>query len=157
LASLVGYVLAAVLVLLGTLHLLWALRIYFPFANEQALARAVVGLRGITRMPPRGASAFVGLLLLAAAGAAVCIGTYSDWVPALKIVLAPLGLLLSAVFLVRGIAGVLPAFERALPEQPFLKLNRRIYSPLCFLIGAAFLFLTIALPNWSWRLSAFFD
>ncbi len=153
-AAVVSSVLAVVLVVAGILHLLWAARIYFPFANEQAAARAVVGLRGITRMPSRGASAFVGLLLIAAAVAAVCIGSFSAQVPAAKYVLAPLGLFLSAVFLTRGIAGILPAFERAAPEQPFLTLNRRLYSPLCAAIGLGFLFLVIALPNWSWRLGS---
>lgn len=155
-AGLVGNILAVVLVLLGVLHLLWAARFYFPYANEQALARAVVGLRGVTRMPPRRASAFVGLLLIGAAVAAVCLGTFSDQVPASKYFLAPLGLFLSAVFLTRGIAGVLPAFERAAPEQPFLKLNRRLYSPLCAAIGLAFLFLVVALPNWWWRFNTHF-
>jgi hypothetical protein len=46
----------------------------------------------------------------------------------------------------------LPAFERALPEQPFLTLNRRFYSPLIILIGIGFALLTLALPHWSWRL-----
>lgn len=152
-AALVGNVLAVVLVLAGILHLLWALRVYFPFPNEQAAARAVVGLRGVTRMPSPGASTFVGLLLVAAAVAAVCMGTFSDQVPASKYILAPVGLFLSAVFLTRGIAGVLPAFERAAPEQPFLTLNRRLYSPLCAAVGLAFLFLVIALPNWWWRIN----
>lgn len=155
-ASLVGYVLAAILAIVSTFHLMWAARIHFPFANEQALARAVVGLRGITRMPPSGASAFVGILLLAAAVAAVCLGPFSERVPESKVFLAPIGLLLAGVFLLRGIAGVLPAFERAAPEQPFLTLNRRLYSPLCALIGLGFLFLTIALPNWTTRLSGLF-
>ena len=47
---------------------------------------------------------------------------------------------------------MLPAFEQALPEQPFLSLNRRFYSPLIFLIGVGFALLTLALPYWSWRL-----
>jgi hypothetical protein len=156
LAALVGYGLAAILALIGALHLLWALRIYFPYPNEQSLARAVVGLRDITRMPPRAASATVGLLLIGAAGAAIAMGAYSEQVPAIKPLLLPLGLILAAVFLIRGIIGILPAFERATPEQPFLTLNRRFYSPLCGLIGIGFLFLTVALPNWSYRFNQYF-
>lgn len=155
-AALVGNVLAVVLILVGIVHLLWALRIYFPCPNEQAAARAVVGLRGVTRMPSGIASAGVGLLLMAAAAAAVCMGSFSEMVPASKYILAPIGLFLSAVFLTRGIVGILPAFERAAPEQPFLTLNRRFYSPLCAAIGFAFLFLVIALPNWSWRINTYF-
>jgi len=92
----------------------------------------------------------------AAAVVAVMMGGFSESVPDSKPWLAPAGLLLAVVFLGRGIAGVLPAVERAAPEQPYLSLNRRIYSPLCALVGASFLFLTLALPNWSTRLSQFF-
>ena len=95
-------------------------------------------------------------LLLAAAVAAFLLGGYSEAVPQSKPFLAPVGLLLALVFLGRGVAGVLPAFERAAPEQPYLSLNRRIYSPLCVLAGLGFLFLTLALPNWSARLSQLF-
>ena len=35
-----------------------------------------------------------------------------------------------------------PAFEQALPEQPFLSLNRRFYSPLIFLLGAVIMAFT---------------
>jgi hypothetical protein len=76
--------------------------------------------------------------------------------PRAKPYLVPVGLLLTFVFLGRGIVGVLPAFERAAPEQPYLSLNRRIYSPLCAVVGIGFLFLTVALPNWSWRFSQLF-
>ena len=68
----------------------------------------------------------------------------------LVLVLAGLGA--GTVFLGRGIIGVLPAFERSSPESPFLTLNRRVYSPLSFLIGLGFILLVLSLPNWSWRL-----
>lgn len=146
--------LSAVLGMTGLVHLAWALGSTFPYANEQALARAVVGRRGITRMPSMTASAFVAVCLFAASVWALLLGRIvsapvSDWL------VAPGGLALTAVFLVRGVIGVLPTFERALPEQPFLRLNRRFYSPLCVLIGLAFLGLTLMMPNWTWRLSLF--
>jgi len=144
--------LAAVLGLIGLVHLAWAFGATFPYANRQALARAVVGRRGITQMPSMTASLFVAMCILAAAAWAALLG---------RLVILPIspwllmagGLILAAIFLFRGIIGVMPAFERALPEQPFLTLNRRIYSPLCVLIGLGFLALTFALPNWSWRFS----
>ncbi|MBU1286280.1 MAG: DUF3995 domain-containing protein [Alphaproteobacteria bacterium] len=144
--------LAAVLGLIGLVHFAWAFGATFPYANRQALARAVVGRRGITQMPSMTASLFVAMCILAAAAWAALLG---------RLVILPIspwllmagGLVLAAIFLFRGIIGVMPAFERALPEQPFLTLNRRIYSPLCVLIGLGFLALTFALPNWSWRFS----
>ena len=50
-APITSLILVSILVALGVLHLLWALGSSFPCANEQALARAVVGRRGITKMP----------------------------------------------------------------------------------------------------------
>ena len=146
--------LSAVLGITGLVHLAWAFGSTFPYANEQALARAVVGRRGITRMPPMAASAFVALCLFGASLWALLLGRLveapvSDWL------IAPGGLVLAAVFLLRGVIGILPTFEQALPEQPFLRLNRLFYSPLCLLIGMAFVGLTMMMPNWSWRFSLF--
>jgi len=156
LAELVGNCLALVLVAAGLLYLLWAAGVTFPFANEQSLARSLIGRRGITRVPSRAAFVYLAVLLFAAALAAFLLGGYSEAVPQSKPFLAPVGLLLAFVFLGRGVVGVLPAFERAAPEEPYLSLNRRIYSPLCVLAGLGFLFLTLALPNWSVRLSQLF-
>ncbi len=155
-ADLVGNCLALVLAAAGLFYLLWAAGLTFPFANEQSLARSLIGRRGITRLPSRTAFVYLGVLLIAAAMAAFLLGGFSEAVPQSKPFLAPVGLLLALVFLGRGVAGVLPAFERAAPEQPYLSLNRRIYSPLCFFAGLGFLFLTLALPNWSLRLSQLF-
>jgi len=155
-AELVGNCLAIVLAACGLLYLFWAAGATFPFANEQALARSLIGRRGITRLPSRAAFVYLGVLLLAAALAAFLLGGFSEAVPESKPFLAPVGLLLGLVFIGRGIAGVLPAFERAAPEQPYLSLNRRFYSPLCVAAGGAFLFLALALPNWSLRFSQLF-
>lgn len=155
-AEIVGNCLAVVLGATGLLYLLWAVGVTFPFANEQALARSLIGRRGITRVPSRASFLYVSVLFFVAATAAFLMGGFSESVPGSKPFLVPVGLLLAVIFLGRGIAGVLPAFERAAPEQPYLSLNRRIYSPLCAAAGVAFLFLTVALPNWSWRLSQLF-
>jgi hypothetical protein len=146
--------LSAVLGIAGLVHLAWAFGSTFPCANEQELARAVVGRRGITRMPSAAASAFVALCLLGASLWALLLGRLveapvSDWL------IAPGGLVLASVFLLRGVTGILPTFEQALPEQPFLRLNRLFYSPLCLLIGVTLVGLTMMMPNWSWRFSLF--
>lgn len=152
-AALLGTLLAVVLGCLGLLHLIWAAGLSFPFPNEQSLARSVVGRRGITRLPSRASVALLGVLLLCGAAAALIMGHYAATFTILKFLLVPVGLLLSALFLLRGLVGVLPAFERAAPEQPYLTLNRRLYSPLCALIGIGFLVLTFSLPNWAWHFS----
>ena len=155
-AVIVGEILALILAAASLLYLLWAAGLTFPFANEQALARSLIGRRGITRVPSRRSFLYMAFLMLCAAVAAYLLGGFNEAVPQSKPFLAPVGLLLGLVFLGRGIAGVLPAFERAAPEQPYLSLNRRIYSPACALVGLAFLFLTVSLPNWSARFSQLF-
>ncbi|MFN4024213.1 MAG: DUF3995 domain-containing protein [Hyphomonas sp.] len=155
-ASLLGTLLATLLGGLGLLHLVWAAGLSFPFANQQALARSVVGRRGITQLPSRAAVCFLGVLLLLAAAASFLLGHHGWMSTATKLIMLPVGLFLSAIFLLRGIVAILPAFERAAPEQPYLSLNRRIYSPLSVLIGFSFLALTMSLPNWSWQLSRLF-
>lgn len=155
-ALIVGEILAVILAAASLLYVLWAAGLTFPFANEQALARSLIGRRGITRVPSRRAFLYMAVLMLAAAIAAWLLGGFSEAVPQSKPFLAPVGLLLGLIFLGRGIAGVLPAFERAAPEQPYLSLNRRIYSPACAVVGVAFLYLTLSLPNWSARFSQLF-
>lgn len=147
----IAIVLAVTLVILGLLHALWGFGITFPARNEEKLARMVVGRRGITRMPSTAACLFVAGGLFASAALALTLGRLVP-MPASKWLVAFLGLSAAFLFLGRGIVGVLPAFERAAPEQPFLSLNRRIYSPLSFLIGVGFMLLTFSLPYWTWRL-----
>lgn len=153
-SALIGTLLATLLAVAGLLHIGWAAGLTFPFANTQALARSVVGRRGITVLPSRAGTGFVGVLLLAAALAAWLMGHESAALPReAKFLLLPSGLLLTAVFLVRSVASVLPAFERSAPEEPYLTLNRRLYAPVCALIAGGFLVLTMRLPNWGWWLA----
>ena len=151
--NMLAFLLFGVLMLIGLVHLSWALGSTFPRKDEQTLARTVVGSRGIEKMPPRWASAFVAVCLFIAGLWALALRDYGPLkLPQLIDLLG--GLAITAAFTLRGVLGVLPTFERLAPEQPFLKLNRRVYSPLCFLIGVGFALLILAIPNWGWRLSA---
>ncbi|MEZ5945692.1 MAG: DUF3995 domain-containing protein [Hyphomonas sp.] len=151
LAPILSVVLATILAIAGLLHALWGFGVTFPAANEQQLARMVVGRRGITKMPSLAACLFVAVWLFAFAGLALMLGRFAP-LPVSKWLVAFAGSGAALIFVGRGIVGVLPAFERAAPEQPFLSLNRRFYSPLIFLIGVGFALLTLALPYWTWRL-----
>ena len=151
LAHWIAILLATVLGVAGLLHALWGFGITFPAANEQSLARMVVGKRGITKMPSTSACLFVAAGLLGFAVLALMLGRLVP-MPVSKWLVAAAGGGAAMIFMGRGILGVLPAFERALPEQPFLSLNRRFYSPLIFLIGVGFALLTLSLPYWKWRL-----
>ncbi|MEM1374440.1 MAG: DUF3995 domain-containing protein [Pseudomonadota bacterium] len=112
--------------LIALLHLAWALKIWWPIHEETALARAVVGVQGIEKMPPPGACAVVALAL--AFGAAWPF--FPDgW-------FRTLGLLaLSLVFLGRGLFGFTGTMARIAPEEPFRTLNRRYYNLICIALG----------------------
>ena len=151
LAPILSITMAGILTIAGLLHALWGFGMTFPAANEQQLARMVVGRRGITKMPSTASCLFVAACLLAFAFLALVLGRHVE-LPVSKWLIAAAGAGAAVIFMGRGILGVLPAFEQALPEQPFLSLNRRFYSPLIFLLGVGFALLTLALPYWSWRL-----
>lgn len=151
LANAIALSLALILSVTGVLHALWGFGVTFPAATEQQLARMVVGKRGITKMPSMTACLFVAVSLFGFAVLALVLGRVIS-VPVSKWLVAAAGAGAALIFLGRGVLGVLPTFEQALPEQPFLRLNRRFYSPLIFLIGVGFALLTLSLPYWSWRL-----
>ena len=149
--DLVSIILCAVLCLIGVIHLMWGLGFTWPCKDEATLARTVVGARGIEKMPPGWASILVALCLFGAAYLAIGLRNLAPvHIPQPLAFLG--GLAAAAVFGFRGVFGIMPAFEKMTPEQPFLSLNRRYYSPLCLMIGLAFGLLSVAVPNWSMRL-----
>lgn len=56
------------------------------------------------------------------------------------------GFAIMAVFLLRGVAGFLPARRRLHPLEPFASYDRRYYSPLCLLIAAGYAVLLLQGP-----------
>jgi nitrogen fixation-related uncharacterized protein len=148
--------LALIAFAVGVLHILWAVRVTFPFEDEETLARAVIGRRGIARMPGPESCLMTAAIFFATAALAIALG-YSHDNAYTKWPLAFTGLFAGMVFLLRGLIGVLPAFEQALPERPFLVLNRKLYSPLSAAIGLGFITLVLSLPNWTWRLKQIFS
>ena len=130
--------LGAALLAAAALHLLWAIGYWWPIRDEAALARAVVGARGIARMPGAAAcSAVVVALLFAAMWARTLVRT-DHWI------VTAVGVALAAAFLARGAATYAGLMARLAPEQPFGTLDRRLYAPLCLAFGAGFLVLSLA-------------
>ncbi len=129
---------AGVLIVIAVLHILWGLNIWWPIRSEAALAKAVVGAKGITKMPPPAASFAVAIALLAGAWWALALGgVVTTWIFSDSLVTLG-GYALVAVFVLRGIAGYTAFWARQCPEQPFHRLDRLYYSPLCLLLGAGF-------------------
>ncbi|MGR3466856.1 MAG: DUF3995 domain-containing protein, partial [Shimia sp.] len=115
---------------------LWALRIWWPIREEAALARAVVGTEGITRMPgPAWTWPVVAALIAAAA-----------WPYLPPSALKDLGLAaLILVFIGRGLVAYTPFWERLAPEEPFRSNDRIFYAPLCLGIGLSYLIFALRL------------
>jgi uncharacterized membrane protein len=122
--------LTAVLMGIALLHLAWGLGVRWPVKDEAALAATVIGFRGQTRMP-----AFLPCLAVAIALAAVT--TLVFWQAQSPALLPRTGLLAAtAVFLARGVAAYVPAWRRLTPQEPFARLDRTLYGPLCLLLAA---------------------
>ena len=114
------------------LHFLWGRGSHWPAASEEALARATVG-DGRRRMPPPVACFVVAaLLLVMALWPLVTLSHAHDiWIHQVCAVIA-------ALFVARGVGGFTPRWRAFFYDEPFTKLDRRYYSPLCIVFGLGF-------------------
>lgn len=127
---------------LGLLHAYWGFGGVWPGTDAKSCALAVVGFKGVSRMPPPTSAFGVTLALFIVAWIALSLGglALEPWAP---VPLPVLGLFAAAVFLGRGIAGYTPAWRRLAPELPFARNDVRYFSPLCLLIGSGLLALSL--------------
>ncbi len=116
-------------------HFLWAFGRTWPIRNEKLLAQTVVGFRDIQKMPPRLASLAVALATLTAGVFGLALADHDSGGVWLNLA----GVALAAVFLARGIIGFTPWWASITPEPNFRLNDRRVYSPLCILLGLGFL------------------
>jgi Protein of unknown function (DUF3995) len=137
----IAALLALVLGLVTLLHAYWGLGGLWPRTSEADLIAKAIG-DGRRHMPGRAltlaVAALIGIaalwpLLLIAGPAA----------PLLRAFVIGVACVLAGVFLARGGAGYLPAWRRLHPVEPFARLDRLIYSPLCLALGMGFAFLVL--------------
>ena len=142
-ASIAASVFSLILSILALLHLAWALGSRWPAKTESDLAAHVLGTGSQGSMPPPLACVVVTIAL---SSAALLPLSTLGWVtlplsPALERTLL---WVVVGVFTVRGLYGYVD--HRVRPEtqsSPFVRLNRRFYSPLCLsLAGLAALTVT---------------
>ena len=132
-----AWALALTLWLIAAVHFYWGLGGLWPARNATSLARAVVGARGITRMPAATACLTVAAVLVA-------IGSWPLYATAVLPAISPswfvyaAGTAIAAIFLARGVAPYLVIWRRRTPEQPFVSLDRWLYGPLCLALGTGF-------------------
>lgn len=127
------------LLMVAVAHLMWALGKTWPIRNETLLAQTVVGRPGITKMPNRGLSLIVSLLIMSIGLVALSL---ADKVSG-GIGLTLIGALFALIFIARGVAAYTPAWRSRFPTEPFATLDRRNYAPLCFWIGVGFVTLVL--------------
>ncbi len=126
------------LLAMALVHMLWAFGATYPARDEETLAKTVVGMKGVTTMPPRLVSFSLSLFFFAAGIWALAL---TD--PGHSSVLDVGGIGLAMVFLMRGAVGLSAPWREKMSEEPFATFNRKLYSPLCLLIGTGFSILTI--------------
>jgi hypothetical protein len=124
---------AILLAMIAALHAAWGFGLRWPGNDDASLEAAVVGSPH-GRMPTP-VQCFVagGAILATAAVVAGVAGILSLPLPFWAVQLIGLGV--AAVFAGRGIAGYLPAWRALHPQEPFARLDRRAYSPLCLAIA----------------------
>ena len=132
---------AAVLLVIAALHVYWGVGGHWPGRDAASLAQTVVGFKNIAAMPPPAACFVVASVLAAAALWPLMVsGRIALGLPNGLLVLGSLAL--TMVFLARGVAAYAPAWRQLTPEQPFARLDRQLYGPLCLILGCLFAIVT---------------
>ena len=150
--EILALVISAILMVIALVHLYWAMGGYWPAKDEDGLARTVVGNSAGPKdqpytMPARWLTLLIAILIFIAAFFPLMWAGFFVPYP-LHPVIVMLGMwALASIFILRGVAGMLPFFDQFSPAEPFRSLNRKYYSPLCLLIGALFVALIYIATN----------
>ncbi len=132
---LLAIVLWAVLAAIAVLHTTWGLGSPWPCESEKSLVRTVGGTPDAKRMYPPSACFTVAAMLAGVStwplfAAGLLTAAWPSWLTRLA------GAVIAVVFVARGIAGYVPAWRRLHSAEPFATLDRSVYAPLCFMLGA---------------------
>ncbi|MCW5747658.1 MAG: DUF3995 domain-containing protein [Alphaproteobacteria bacterium] len=135
-SAVIAIALFATLAAIALAHAWWAAGGIWPAADAAALAHGVIG-DGRRRMPPAWMSgAVAAVLAVVAVWPLLLAGLLAPTVPQAAVV--GVGAVFAAVFVVRGIAGYMPAWRRHFAAEPFATRDRRYFSPLCLVLAAGF-------------------
>lgn len=118
---------------IAVVHALWGFGSTWPEANQEALARGVVG-DGRKRMPPPWQCfAVAALLALVALWPWYVLGRSSE--PAVLTGTFAI----AGAFVARGWAGYSPRWRSIFYDEPFARRDKRYYSPYSLLLGVSYL------------------
>lgn len=113
-------------------HFQWGRGSTWPEADEEALARAVVG-DGRRRMPaPVFCFAVAFVLELVALWPLYALGHASE------LLTLQVTFVIAGAFVARGLAGFSRRWREHFTAEPFTTRDRKYYSPLCLLLGVAY-------------------
>lgn len=141
----IAIALASLLGVIAGLHAYWGRGGLWPAASENELIATVIGNARAKRMPSPGLCLLVALAIAVTAVWPLLLVQVSG-TAAFHPLIRLGGLAIMAVFLLRGLAGCLPAWRRLHPREPFASYDRRYYSPLCLLIAAGYAVLLLQGP-----------
>jgi hypothetical protein len=128
-------VLIGLLVGIAGLHAYWGLLGRWPAKDEATLAGLVIGKTAGGRMPPPFACLAVATAILVGVGLIIAVSFWHSEGLVRQLLMVAYGVF-AAVFILRGLAGYVPALWASSQGTPFVALNTRYYSPLCLAIGA---------------------
>ena len=116
--------LCLVLAGIAALHAYWGLGGRWPGHDEAGLADRVIG------------KTFAVAVAILAGVSLIALVSFRDLQGPSKLLVQLAYGVFTAVFLLRGMAGYVPAIWRRSAGTAFVRLNTRYYSPLCLLLGA---------------------
>jgi hypothetical protein len=125
-------VLSVVVFGISFLHFQWSRGSFWPEANEEALARAVVG-DGRRHMPSPVACIAVSAVLALVALWPLCVAAGVTDLP-----VPQTSVTIGGVFVGRGLAGYVPRWRELFSDEPFATRDKRFYSPLCIVLGLGY-------------------
>ena len=135
----------------AALHILWAFGSTWPCKSEEQLIRTVMGAPQSGEHSKGQKSHLLKMFVTLCVAIMIAIAAtlpliQIGWV---NLAIKPwiVSLLLSAqgaIFLLRGFAGYTPKWQKLTPLEPFRTLDKRFYSPLCIVLGAASLILALS-------------
>jgi hypothetical protein len=131
-----------VLAVIAALHAVWGFGLRWPVRDERSLVALVIGATGRNRMPAMAQCLIAAAAIFAAGVVALALAGVIA-VPLPEIMITAAGVLTALVFAGRGLAAYVPAWRRRYGQQPFATLDRNWYGPLCLLLAAGFIVLTI--------------
>ena len=133
----IAVALALLLMAIAGLHFYWGRGGLWPAASEPALIATVIGDARAKRMPsPSLCTLVAASIALTALWPLLLVGVPGT--ASLRPLVVLGGFAIAAVFLLRGIAGFVPAWQRLHPLEPFASHDRRYYSPFCLLVAAGY-------------------